>query len=169
MVGGRCGEAEESTDINTAVVCTSWRPYSYDRRITGDGTVVPVCFYQVGNSIQKLGLCYLRLLKDIELSGGVCDATGVGEPLAHYLKEQIDRNNVGLVEAYKFKASGDESKSKLGIWFMITYLTTFKDTLPHRPDQRELWQARWQLEHLTREAKKHQSINSLCTSERRTT
>ena len=31
--------------------------------------------------------------------GGVCDGTGIGEPLAYHLKELFDRNNDGLVEA----------------------------------------------------------------------
>ena len=94
--------------------------------------------------------------------GGVCDGTGIGEPLAYHLKELFDRNNDGLVEAYKFKAAGDESKSKLGY---LAYDFNHNDLIkvpkaPEDPDQLELWkELRWQVEHLTREAKRQQTIN----------
>ena len=94
--------------------------------------------------------------------GGVCDGTGIGEPLAYHLKELFDRNNDGLVEAYKFKAAGDESKSKLGY---LAYDFNHNDLIkvpkaPEDPDQLELWkELRWQVEHLTREAKRKQTIN----------
>ena len=71
--------------------------------------------------------------------GGVCDGTGIGEPLAYHLKELFDRNNDGLVEAYKFKAAGDESKSKLGY---LAYDFNHNDLIkvpkaPEDPDQME--------------------------------
>lgn len=159
------GEAEESTDINTAVGMHKRDALTLTiGELHKDGTVVPVCFYQwVGKQHTKVRAMLPKIIKGHwNCLGGVCDATGVGEPLAYYLKEQLDRNNVGLVEAYKFKASGDESKSKLGY---LAYDYVSNDLLkippsPTDPDQRELWQeVRWQLEHLTREAKKHQSIN----------
>ncbi len=159
------GEAEESTDINTAVGMHKRDALTLTiGELHKDGTVVPVCFYQwVGKQHTKVRSMLPKIIKGHwNCLGGVCDATGVGEPLAYYLKEQLDRNNVGLVEAYKFKASGDESKSKLGY---LAYDYVSNDLLkippsPTDPDQRELWQeVRWQLEHLTREAKKHQSIN----------
>ena len=155
------GEAEESTDINTAVGMHKRDALTLTiGELHKDGTVVPVCFYQwVGKQHTKVRTMLPKIIKGHwNCLGGVCDATG----LAYYLKEQLDRNNVGLVEAYKFKASGDESKSKLGY---LAYDYVSNDLLkippsPTDPDQRELWQeVRWQLEHLTREAKKHQSIN----------
>lgn len=159
------GEAEESTDINAAVGMHKRDALTLTiGELHKDGTVVPVCFYQwVGKQHTKVRAMLPKIIKGHwNCLGGVCDATGVGEPLAYYLKEQLDRNNAGLVEAYKFKASGDESKSKLGY---LAYDYVANDLLkvppsPTDPDQRELWQeVRWQLEHLTREAKKHQSIN----------
>lgn len=159
------GEAEESTDINTAVGMHKRDALTLTiGELHKDGTVVPVCFYQwVGKQHSKVRDMLPKIIKGHwNCLGGVCDATGVGEPLAYYLKEQLDRNNAGLVEAYKFKASGDESKSKLGY---LAYDYVANDLLkippsPTDPDQRELWQeVRWQLEHLTREAKKHQYIN----------
>ena len=159
------GEAEESTDINAAVGMHKRDALTLTiGELHKDGTVVPVCFYQwVGKQHTKVRAMLPKIIKGHwNCLGGVCDATGVGEPLAYYLKEQLDRNNAGLVEAYKFKASGDESKSKLGY---LAYDYVANDLLkvppsPTDPGQRELWQeVRWQLEHLTREAKKHQSIN----------
>ena len=76
----------------------------------------------------------------------MCDGTGIGEPLAYHLKELFDRNNDGLVEAYKFKAAGDESKSKLGY---LAYDFNHNDLIkvpkaPEDPDQLELWkELRW--------------------------
>lgn len=128
-----------------------------------DGTVVPVCFYQwVGKQHTKVRAMLPKILKYWGAIGGVCDGTGVGEPLAYYLKEIFDRNNDGLVEAYKFKAAGDESKSKLGY---IVYDYSHNDLIkmpkaPTDPELLELWkEVRWQLEHLTREAKRQQTIN----------
>lgn len=159
------GEAEESTDVDTAVGMHKRDALTLTiGELYKDGTVVPVCFYQwVGKQHTKVRDMLPKIIKGHwNCLGGVCDATGVGEPLAYYLKEQLDRNNAGLVEAYKFKASGDESKSKLGY---LAYDFVANDLLkipasPTDPDQRELWQeVRWQLEHLTREAKRQQYIN----------
>lgn len=159
------GEAEESTDVDAAVGMHKRDALTLTiGELYKDGTVVPVCFYQwVGKQHTKVRDMLPKIIKGHwNCLGGVCDATGVGEPLAYYLKEQLDRNNAGLVEAYKFKASGDESKSKLGY---LAYDFVTNDLLkipasPTDPDQRELWQeVRWQLEHLTREAKRQQYIN----------
>lgn len=159
------GEAEASTDVDTAVGMHKRDALTLTiGELHKDGTVVPVCFYQwVGKQHTKVRDMLPKIIKGHwNCLGGVCDATGVGEPLAYYLKEQLDRNNTGLVEAYKFKASGDESKSKLGY---LAYDFVANDLLkipasPTDPDQRELWQeVRWQLEHLTREAKRQQYIN----------
>lgn len=159
------GEAEESTDVDAAVGMHKRDALTLTiGELYKDGTVVPVCFYQwVGKQHTKVRDMLPKIIKGHwNCLGGVCDATGVGEPLAYYLKEQLDRNNTGLVEAYKFKASGDESKSKLGY---LAYDFVTNDLLkipasPTDPDQRELWQeVRWQLEHLTREAKRQQYIN----------
>lgn len=159
------GEAEASTDVDTAVGMHKRDALTLTiGELHKDGTVVPVCFYQwVGKQHTKVRDMLPKIIKGHwNCLGGVCDATGVGEPLAYYLKEQLDRNNTGLVEAYKFKASGDESKSKLGY---LAYDFVANDLFkippsPTDPDQRELWQeVRWQLEHLTREAKRQQYIN----------
>lgn len=159
------GEAEASTDVDTAVGMHKRDALTLTiGELHKDGTVVPVCFYQwVGKQHTKVRDMLPKIIKGHwNCLGGVCDATGVGEPLAYYLKEQLDRNNTGLVEAYKFKASGDENKSKLGY---LAYDFVANDLFkippsPTDPDQRELWQeVRWQLEHLTREAKRQQYIN----------
>lgn len=159
------GEAEASTDVDTAVGMHKRDALTLTiGELHKDGTVVPVCFYQwVGKQHTKVRDMLPKIIKGHwNCLGGVCDATGVGEPLAYYLKEQLDRNNTGLVEAYKFKASGDESKSKLGyLAYDFVANDLFKIPPSHTdPDQRELWQeVRWQLEHLTREAKRQQYIN----------
>jgi hypothetical protein len=130
-----------------------------------DGTIVPVCFYQwVGQRHTKMRDILLKIIKNHwGCVGGVGDATGVGEALVYYLKEQLDPNNEGLVEAYKFKGAGDENKSKLG-YLAYEYVHSDLYKVPREPagdaEQSELWQeARWQLENLIREAKKQQYIN----------
>lgn len=130
-----------------------------------DGTIVPVCFYQwVGARHTKMRELLPKIIKGHwNCLGGVCDATGIGEPLAYWLKEKLDPNNEGLVEAYKFKAKGDENKSKLG-YLAYEYVKNDMLKIPHEPtgdaEQSELWkEARWQLENLIREAKKQQYIN----------
>jgi len=126
-----------------------------------DGTVVPVCFYQwVGQAHSKLRELIPKILKHWNTIGGTGDATGVGEPLVYYLKEILTNQEV---EAYKFKAFGDENKSKLG-YLAYEYVKNDLFKMPRRPtddmDQAELWdEARWQLENLIREAKKQQQIN----------
>jgi hypothetical protein len=126
-----------------------------------DGTIVPVCLYQwVGQAHSRMRDLLPRIIKHWGCIGGVADATGIGEPLAYYLKETLSNQ---VVEAYKFKAQGDENKSKLGY---LAYEYTSNDILkiPHRPindpQQAELWdELKYQVEHLIREAKKQQAIN----------
>lgn len=126
-----------------------------------DGTVVPVCLYQwVGKAHSQQREQILAIIKHWGCIGGVCDATGIGEPLAYYLIEKLPNLEI---EAYKFKAQGDENKSKLG-YLAYNYVAADKFKVPRRPEgdpqQAELWEEmRWQLENLLRVAKRQQSIN----------
>ncbi|HSP31902.1 MAG TPA: hypothetical protein VLO13_07845, partial [Halomonas sp.] len=126
-----------------------------------DGSVIPVCLYQwVGQAHSKMRELIPKILKHWGTIGGTADATGIGEPLAYHLVEKLPRQEV---EAYKFKGSGDESKSKLG-YLAYEYAKNDMVKVPRRPtddqDQGELWdELRWQLENLIREAKKEQKIN----------
>lgn len=130
-----------------------------------DGTIIPVCFYQwVGQPHTKMRDLLPKIIKNHwNCLGGICDATGIGEPLAYYLKELLDPNNEGLVEAYKFKAQGDENKSKLGYLMynlVANDLVKIANEPTGDPQQAELWrEVKWQLENLIREAKKQQTIN----------
>jgi hypothetical protein len=126
-----------------------------------DGTVIPVCLYQwVGKSHTGQRETIKRILKHWGISFGAADATGIGEPLAYYLVEQFPRADI---EAYKFKAMGDENKSKLG-YLVYNFVASDLLKIPRRPEkdqqQAELWdELRYQLEQLIREAKKQQQIN----------
>lgn len=159
------GQEEESTEVAATVgVHRRDAMTLVIGELFKDGTVVPVCLYQwVGKAHTKARQILPKIIRGHwNCLGGVCDATGIGEPLAYYLKEQLDRNNDGLVEAYKFKANGDESKSKLGyLAYDMVANDLFKvPPIPQDPDMAELWkETRWQLEHLTREAKRQQYIN----------
>lgn len=162
--GSRCRLATEGRCF-TDVYGITWI-LRYDGRYPNGNTiftVVPVCLYQwVGKQHSKVRDMLPKIIRYWGAIGGVCDGTGIGEPLAYHLKELFDRNNDGLVEAYKFKAAGDESKSKLGY---LAYDFNHNDLIkvpkaPEDPDQLELWkELRWQVEHLTREAKRQQTIN----------
>ena len=158
------GQEEETTDVEASVGIHKRDALTF---IVGDllrdGTVVPICLYQwVGKQHSKVRDMLPKIIRYWGAIGGVCDGTGIGEPLAYHLKELFDRNNDGLVEAYKFKAAGDESKSKLGY---LAYDFNHNDLIkvpkaPEDPDQLELWkELRWQVEHLTREARRQQTIN----------
>lgn len=127
-----------------------------------DGTIIPVCiYYWVGKAHSELKSQILTIIKHWRCIGGTIDATGLGEPLAYYLIERLPRL---FIEAYKFKAQGDENKSKLGY---MAYHYVFNDLLkiPRRPvggdpQQQELWdELQWQIENLVRVAKKQQMIN----------
>jgi len=126
-----------------------------------DGTVVPVCLYQwVGKAHSQQREQILAIIKHWGCIGGVCDATGIGEPLAYYLVEKLPNLEI---EPYKFKAQGDENKSKLG-YLAYNYVAADKFKIPRQPEgdqqQAELWEEmRWQLENLLRVAKRQQSIN----------
>lgn len=126
-----------------------------------DGVIVPVCFYQwVGQAHTQQRAQIKTILKHWGCIGGSCDATGLGEPLAYWLIEQLPEMEV---EAYKFKAAGDENKSKLG-YLAYAYVQGGLFRMPRRPannpQQADLWdEARWQLENLVRVAKKEQKIN----------
>lgn len=129
--------------------------------LMADGTIVPVCFYQwVGQAHSRLRTIIPKILKHWNTIGGVCDATGIGEPLAYHLKETLTNMEI---EAYKFKAQGDENKSKLG-YLAYEYVKSDLIKMPRKPtddaEQAELWEeCKWQLENLIREAKKAQAIN----------
>ena len=129
--------------------------------LLNDGTVVPVCFYQwVGEAHSKLRDLIPKILKHWNTIGGTADATGIGEPLAYHLVEKLTNQEI---EAYKFKGSGDENKSKLG-YLAYEYVKNDLFKVPRKPtddeEQAELWEeARWQLQNLIREAKKEQKIN----------
>ncbi|EIW19925.1 MULTISPECIES: hypothetical protein [Pelosinus] len=126
-----------------------------------DGTVVPVCMYQwVGIPHSKQREQILAIIKHWRCIGGAADATGIGEALAYYLVEKLPNLEI---EPYKFKAAGDENKSKLG-YLAYNYVTADKIKIPPKPQndpqQAELWEElKWQIENLVRVAKKQQSIN----------
>lgn len=126
-----------------------------------DGTAVPVCLYQfVGAAHSATREAIVKILKHWNIIGGACDGTGVGEPLAYYIKEKFPRAEI---EAYKFKALGDENKSKLG-YSVLAAVQADNLKIPWRPDndpeQAELWdELEWQLKQLIREAKTEQKIN----------
>jgi hypothetical protein len=126
-----------------------------------DGVVVPVCFYHfTGEAHTTQRNTILSIIRHWGCIGGICDATGIGEPLAYFLIEQLPRLEI---EAYKFKSAGDENKSKLG-YLAYSFVKEGKIQLPNRPvndaQQAELWdEAKYQLENLIRVAKKQQTIN----------
>lgn len=126
-----------------------------------DGTIVPVAVYQwVGERHTKQEEQIVAIIKHWRCAGGVVDATGIGEPLAYKIKERFPTK---VIEAYKFKAKGDENKSKLG-YLAYHFVHMDKVKVPkrptHDPAQMELWdELKWQLENLVRESKKQQTIN----------
>jgi len=127
-----------------------------------DGAVVPVCPYQwVGKAHSQQREQMLAIIKHWGCIGGSGDATGIGEPLMYWLIESLPNLEI---EAYKFKAAGDENKSKLG-YLAYNYVTADRFKVPQIPAgysqaQRIIWEElRWQLENLVREAKKEQRIN----------
>lgn len=125
-----------------------------------DLTVVPVCAYQwTGKAHTQQRTQIETIIKHWGCVGGVCDATGIGEPLAYHLIERLPRLEI---EAYKFKAQGSESKSKLG-YLAYNVVGADKIKIPAKPqdaEQGELWEElHWQIENLVRVAKKEQQIN----------
>ncbi|MEK4879323.1 terminase [Paenibacillus sp. FSL R5-0908] len=126
-----------------------------------NGVIAPVCFYQwIGRPHTEQRIQIKTILRHWRTLGGVVDATGIGEPLAYWLIEQLDDM---LIEPYKFRAEGDENKSKLG-YLAYSYVHAGLFCMPRRPindmQQGDQWEeAKWQLENLVREAKKAQKIN----------
>lgn len=159
------GQEEDPTEIDESFMATG--NHKRDAlsltisELMRDGTVVPVCLYQwVGkrHSTQRRNI--LAILKHWGVIGGVADATGIGEALSYWIKEKLPRCDI---EAYKFKAQGDESKSKLG-YMVYNYVSADQFKVPPKPlndpEQGELWEElKYQLENMIREARKAQTIN----------
>jgi len=128
-----------------------------------DGTVIPCCLYQwVGKPHSSQREQVVAILRHWGVIGGSADGTGIGEPLAYHLIEKLPNAEI---EAYKFKATGDENKSKLG-YLAYNYVSADWLKIPRRPvddpQQADLWdELKWQLENLVRIAKKEQRINWL--------
>lgn len=126
-----------------------------------DGSIVPVCFYQwVGRPHSQQRESIKAIIRHWNCIGGAVDATGIGEALAYYLIEQMGDL---AIEAYKFRAFGDDNKSRLG-YLAYNYVQAGLVKIPKQPkkdtQQAELWEElRWQIENLVREARKEQRIN----------
>jgi hypothetical protein len=161
------GQEEETTELgDVEAVAAAAGNHKRDGTVLkigelmADGTVVPVAFYSwVGKPHSKQRTQIKTILEHWNTIGGTCDATGIGEPLAYWLIEELPNQEV---EAYKFKAQGDENKSKLG-YLAYNFVSYDKLKIPRRPTdpaQADLWdELKWQLENLVRVAKKQQSIN----------
>lgn len=159
------GQEEDPTDFDESIL-TGAGMHKRDAttliigEILKGGIVVPVCLYQwVGKAHTQQRDQIKAIVKHWRCIGGTVDATGIGEPLAYWLIEQLPNMEI---EAYKFKAAGDESKSKLG-YLAYNFAAADMVKLPRRPDdaqQAELWdELAWQVENLVRVAKKQQTIN----------
>ncbi|WP_214737426.1 terminase [Exiguobacterium sp. s162] len=157
------GQEEEVTTLNDETIGKEKRDSTsmHIGRLDRDGTIMPVCWYHwTGEAHSKVRDQITAIIKHWNTIGGTCDATGIGEPLAHYLKETFPNQEV---EAYKFKAQGDENKSKLG-YLAYSYVANDRIKIPRQPtadkEQSELWlELKWQIENLVRVAKKQQTIN----------
>jgi hypothetical protein len=157
------GQEEDITTIQEEEVGTSKRDSTslIIGELTGGGQIIPVCLYQwTGKAHTSQRETILRILKHWGVVAGVVDGTGIGEPLAYYLIEQLPRVDI---EAYKFRAAGDENKSKLG-YLVLSYVAADLVKIPNCPEndeqQAELWrELKYQLEKMIREAKKQQKIN----------
>lgn len=129
-------------------------------KLLKDGTVTPVAwYYWTGEKHSKQREQIKAIISHWGTIGGVCDATGIGEPLAYDLIETFRNQEI---EAYKFKAAGDENKSKLG-YLAYSFVSNDRIKIPRQPEdkqQAELWlELQWQIENLVRVAKKQQTIN----------
>ncbi|MGP9042115.1 terminase [Cytobacillus kochii] len=157
------GQEEEVTEIDEASIGKEKRDSTALTvgKLQKDGSVLPICwYYWTGEKHTKVRDQIIAILKHWNTIGGVCDATGIGEPLAHYLKEKFPNQEI---EAYKFKAQGDENKSKLG-YLAYSFVSNDLIKIPKQPTddpkQSELWlELKWQIENLVRVAKKQQTIN----------
>jgi len=157
------GQEEEITEIDEASIGKDKRDSTALTigKLQKDGSVIPICwYYWTGEKHTKVRDQIKAILKHWNTIGGVCDATGIGEPLAHFLKEEFPSQEI---EAYKFKAQGDENKSKLG-YLAYSFVANDLIKIPKQPTedpiQSELWlELKWQIENLVRVAKKQQTIN----------
>ncbi len=157
------GQEEEITELNEATIGKDKRDSTALTigKLLKDGSVVPICwYYWTGEKHSKVREQIKAILKHWNTIGGVGDATGIGEPLIHWLKEEFPNQEI---EAYKFKAQGDENKSKLG-YLAYNFVANDLIKIPKQPEddpqQSELWlELKWQIENLVRVAKKQQTIN----------
>jgi hypothetical protein len=157
------GQEEEITEVDEISIGKDKRDSTALTigKLLKDGTVIPVAwYYWTGEKHSKQREQIKAILKHWNTIGGTCDATGIGEPLAHYLKEEFPNQEI---EAYKFKAAGDENKSKLG-YLAYSFVSNDKIKIPKQPtddpQQSELWlELKYQIENLVRVAKKQQTIN----------
>lgn len=157
------GQEEQITELNEKTIGQEKRDSTTLTigRLEKDGSVLPVCwYYWTGEKHTVIRKQICAILKHWDTIGGACDATGIGEPLAHFLKEEFSHQEI---EAYKFKAQGDENKSKLG-YLAYSYVQNDMVKIPQQPtgdkQQSELWlELKWQVENLVRIAKKQQTIN----------
>lgn len=155
------GEDEEKTDMDTKLGSSKKDSTVITiGEVQDDKTVVVVKWYSwIGKRHENQKVDAFNILSYWNVSKAVVDATGVGEPLASYLKDQLkDR-----VEPYKFKDQGDENKSKLGyeVW---DFVNTGRLIIPQEqnvlPDDLEHWkECKHQINSLIRELKKEQQIN----------
>lgn len=157
------GQEEEPTDIDENMLGQEKRDSTVLKvgELQKDGTVVLASMYEwTGKAHSQQRSQIEAIIKHWGCIGGTVDATGIGEPLAYYLIETFPNLEI---EAYKFKALGDENKSKLG-YLAYNYVTADLIKIPRRPEndnrQAELWdELKYQVEHVIREAKKRQTIN----------
>jgi hypothetical protein len=157
------GQEEEITEVDEVTIGDQKRDSTVLKigKLEKDGTVIPVAiYYWTGEKHSKQREQIKAILKHWNTVGGTCDATGIGEPLAYDLIESFPNMDI---EAYKFKAAGDENKSKLG-YLAYNFVQADKIKIPRKPtndpQQAELWEElKYQLENLVRVAKKQQTIN----------
>lgn len=157
------GQEEEVTEVTEVTIGQEKRDSTalHIGRLDKSGRVVlQASYYWTGEKHSKQREQIIAILNHWRTIGGVVDATGIGEPLAHALIERFPNMEI---EAYKFKAKGDENKSKLG-YLAYSYVSNDLIKIPpqprNNPQQAELWlELKWQLENLVRIAKKHQTIN----------
>lgn len=157
------GQEEEITDVTEANIGKEKRDSTalHIGKLLKDGTVIlQASYHWTGVQHSKQRDQIKAILRHWNTIGGAVDATGIGEPLAYELIEHFPNMEI---EAYKFKAQGDENKSKLG-YLAYSFVMNDKIRIPNNPVndklQSELWhELKWQLENLVRVAKKQQTIN----------
>lgn len=157
------GQEEEVTTVTELNIGKEKRDSTalHIGKLNKDGQVVhQASYYWTGEKHSKQREQIKAVLRHWNTIGGVVDATGIGEPLAYDLIEHFPNMEI---EAYKFKAQGDENKSKLG-YLAYSYVANDLIKIPANPvnnkQQSELWhELKWQLENLVRVAKKQQTIN----------